>query len=80
MPCLPNIKRLKTYLAAPVDAIGCAGSYEKGNAVGRFFRFLLMLVLLALLVAAAYVAIADIPPPLREIVDEVPQDVLFKGN
>ena len=48
--------------------------------MGRFFRFLLMLVLLALLVAAAYVAIADIPPPLREIVHEVPQDVLFDGN
>ncbi len=39
-----------------------------------------MLVLLALLVAAAYVAIADIPSPLREIVHEVPQDVLFKGD
>jgi hypothetical protein len=48
--------------------------------VGRFLRFLLVLVLLALLVAAAYVVIVDIPSPLRELVHEVPKDVLFQGD
>ena len=46
--------------------------------MGRFFRFLLMMALLALAIAAAYVVIADIPPPKRELVHEVPNELLFK--
>lgn len=48
--------------------------------MGRFLRFVLLLVFLALLVAAAYVVIVDIPSPLRELVHEVPQDVLFQDD
>ncbi len=71
---------LDDILVRPAEAIIFCGSHGKGNAVGRFLRFLLVLVLLALLVAAAYVVIVDIPSPLRELVHEVPQDVLLQGN
>ena len=48
--------------------------------MGRFLRFVLLLVLLALLIAAAYVVIVDIPSPRRELVHEVPTDVLFPND
>lgn len=47
--------------------------------MGRFLRYLLLLLLIALAIAAAYIAIADIPPPTRELVHEVPHDLLFKS-
>ena len=48
--------------------------------MGRFLRFVLLLVLLVLAVAAAYVVIVDIPSPRRELVHEVPQDVLLQND
>ena len=52
----------------------------KGKAMGRLLRFLFMVALIALLGAVGYVALVDVPPPTREIVEKVPHDVLFPKN
>ena len=45
--------------------------------MGRLFRFLFLLALIAALGAVGYIAVMDIPAPTREIVQKVPHDVLF---
>lgn len=48
--------------------------------MGRILRFLFLVGLIALLGAVGYIALVDVPPPTREIVEKVPHDVLFQDN
>lgn len=45
--------------------------------MGRLIRFLLLILLIAGLAGVAFVAVTDIPPPTREIVQKVPNEILF---
>jgi len=46
----------------------------------RLLRYLFLMLLIAGLGAVAYVWFADVPPIQREIVQKVPNDVLFPKN